>query len=103
MRRRKFLAALGGAAVADSIAAVAHSIAVVAQPPMDSHPQSPAFSLAEVAVALVVAVLALLIVNAYLVEFDGGFVLVKWLEHPLDPSKVGQEEYVFFNEVRSAE
>lgn len=34
---------------------------------------------------------------------DGGFVLVKWLEHPQDPSKVGEEEYVFFNEVRSAE
>jgi hypothetical protein len=33
---------------------------------------------------------------------DGGFVLVKWLEHPQDPSKVGQEEFVFFNEVREA-
>jgi hypothetical protein len=34
---------------------------------------------------------------------DGGFVLVKFQEHPQDPSKVGQEEYVFFNEVREAE
>jgi len=34
---------------------------------------------------------------------DGGFVLVKWLAHTVDPSKVGEEEYVFFNEVRSAE
>ena len=34
---------------------------------------------------------------------DGGFVLVKWLEHTQDPSKAGEEEYVFFNEVRSAE
>ena len=33
---------------------------------------------------------------------DGGFVLVKWQEHPQDPAKVGQEEYVFFNEVRAA-
>jgi hypothetical protein len=33
---------------------------------------------------------------------DGGFVLVKFQEHPQDPSKVGQEEYVFFNEVRAA-
>ena len=33
---------------------------------------------------------------------DGGFVLVKWLEHPQDPTKVGEEEYVFFNEVREA-
>jgi len=33
---------------------------------------------------------------------DGGFVLVKWQTHPADPSKVGQEEYVFFNEVREA-
>ena len=33
---------------------------------------------------------------------DGGFVLVKWLEHPQEPSKVGEEEYVFFNEVREA-
>jgi len=33
---------------------------------------------------------------------DGGWVLVKWQEHPQDPSKVGQEEYVFFNEVREA-
>ena len=34
---------------------------------------------------------------------DGGFMLVKFLEHPVDPSKVGEEEFVFFNEVRSAE
>ena len=34
---------------------------------------------------------------------DGGFVLVKILEHPKDPSRVGQEDYVFFNEVREAE
>jgi hypothetical protein len=34
---------------------------------------------------------------------DGGFILVKFSEHPLDPSKVGQEDYVFFNEVREAE
>jgi hypothetical protein len=33
---------------------------------------------------------------------DGGFVLVKFQKHPQDPSKVGQEEYVFFNEVRAA-
>ena len=32
---------------------------------------------------------------------DGGWVLVKFEEHP-DPSKVGQEEYVMFNEVKSA-
>lgn len=32
---------------------------------------------------------------------DGGFVLAKFSEHP-DPSKVGEEEYVFFNEVREA-
>ena len=34
---------------------------------------------------------------------DGGFVLVKITEHPHDPSKVGEDEYVFFNEVREAE
>ena len=34
---------------------------------------------------------------------DGGFILVKFLEHPHDPSKVGEEDYVFFNEVREAE
>ena len=34
---------------------------------------------------------------------DGGFILVKFLEHPKDPSKVGEEDYVFFNEVREAE
>jgi hypothetical protein len=33
---------------------------------------------------------------------DGNWVLVKFREHP-DSSKVGQEEYVMFNEVRSAE
>ena len=33
---------------------------------------------------------------------DGGFVLVKFEEHPQDPSKAGQEEYVFFNEVKAA-
>jgi hypothetical protein len=34
---------------------------------------------------------------------DGGFILVKFLAHPQDPSKVGEEDYVFFNEVREAE
>jgi hypothetical protein len=34
---------------------------------------------------------------------DGGFILVKFVEHPKDPSKVGEEDYVFFNEVREAE
>jgi hypothetical protein len=34
---------------------------------------------------------------------DGGYILVKFLEHPDDPSKVGEEDYVFFNEVREAE
>jgi hypothetical protein len=34
---------------------------------------------------------------------DGGYILVKILEHPLEPSKVGDEDYVFFNEVREAE
>jgi hypothetical protein len=34
---------------------------------------------------------------------DGGFILVKFLQHPQDPSKVGEEDYVFFNEVREAE
>ncbi|MSQ26890.1 MAG: hypothetical protein EXR51_01960 [Dehalococcoidia bacterium] len=33
---------------------------------------------------------------------DGGWVLIKFQEHPHDPSKVGQEEYVFFNEVQTA-
>lgn len=33
---------------------------------------------------------------------DGGFVLVKFTEHP-DSSQVGEEVYVFFNEVKSAE
>ncbi len=32
---------------------------------------------------------------------DGNWVLVKFGQHP-DPSKVGQEEYVMFNEVKSA-
>ena len=34
---------------------------------------------------------------------NAGFLLVKFLEHPQDPSKVGEEEYVFFNEVSEAE
>jgi hypothetical protein len=34
---------------------------------------------------------------------DGGYILIKFLEHPKDPSKVGEEDYVFFNEVREAE
>ena len=34
---------------------------------------------------------------------DGGYILVKFLTHPQDPSKVGEEDYVFFNEVREAE
>jgi hypothetical protein len=34
---------------------------------------------------------------------DGGWVLVKFQEHPQDPSKVGQEEFVMFNEVKGAE
>jgi hypothetical protein len=34
---------------------------------------------------------------------DGGFILVKFLNHPQNPSKVGQEDYVFFNEVKEAE
>jgi hypothetical protein len=33
---------------------------------------------------------------------DGGFVLVKFSAHP-DSALVGAEEYVFFNEVKSAE
>ena len=33
---------------------------------------------------------------------DGGWVEVKFLEHP-QPSQVGEEVYVFFNEVQSAE
>jgi hypothetical protein len=33
---------------------------------------------------------------------DGAYILVKILEHPQDPSKVGDEDYVFFNEVREA-
>jgi hypothetical protein len=32
---------------------------------------------------------------------DGGYIQVKYLEHP-DPSMVGEEEFVFFNEVKSA-
>ena len=32
---------------------------------------------------------------------DGGWVLVKFRAHP-DASKVGQEEYVMFNEVKGA-
>ena len=34
---------------------------------------------------------------------DGGYILVRFLEHPSDSSKVGEEDYVFFNEVREAE
>ena len=34
---------------------------------------------------------------------DGAYVLLLFLEHPQDPSKVGQEELVFFNEVKEAE
>jgi hypothetical protein len=34
---------------------------------------------------------------------DGGYILIKFLEHAADPSKVGEEDYVFFNEVREAE
>jgi hypothetical protein len=33
---------------------------------------------------------------------DGGWILVKFQEYPQDPSKVGQEEFVMFNEVRAA-
>lgn len=33
---------------------------------------------------------------------DGNWILVKFQEHP-EASKVGQEEYVFFNEVKGAE
>ena len=33
---------------------------------------------------------------------DGGWVLVKFEVHPVDPSKVGLEEYVMFNEVKGA-
>ena len=32
---------------------------------------------------------------------DGGYILVEFSEHP-DASKVGEEVYVFFNEVASA-
>jgi 3-phenylpropionate/cinnamic acid dioxygenase small subunit len=34
---------------------------------------------------------------------DGGFVQVDFLEHPKDASKVGTQDFVFFNEVKSAE
>ena len=34
---------------------------------------------------------------------DGAYVLVRFSEHPHDAAKVGEEEYVFFNEVRAAE
>jgi hypothetical protein len=34
---------------------------------------------------------------------DGGYVLVRFQVYPTNPSKVGEEEYVFFNEVREAE
>jgi hypothetical protein len=33
---------------------------------------------------------------------DGGFVLARFMEHPQDPSKVGEEDYIFFNEVKEA-
>jgi hypothetical protein len=33
---------------------------------------------------------------------DGGFILVRFQEHPHEPSKVGEEDYVFFNEIREA-
>jgi hypothetical protein len=33
---------------------------------------------------------------------DGGFVLVRFSEHPQDPSKVGEEDYIFFNDVKEA-
>jgi hypothetical protein len=33
---------------------------------------------------------------------DGGWLLVRFEQHP-DASKVGQEEFVMFNEVKSAE
>jgi hypothetical protein len=33
---------------------------------------------------------------------DGGFVLARFTEHPQDPSKVGEEDYIFFNEVKEA-
>jgi hypothetical protein len=32
---------------------------------------------------------------------DGSWLLVKWSEHP-EAAKVGEEEYVFFNEVKGA-
>ena len=34
---------------------------------------------------------------------DGAFLLVKIVEHPEDPSHVGQEETVFFMDVRGVE
>lgn len=34
---------------------------------------------------------------------DGAFLVVKILESPEDPSKVGEEEFVFFTEVRGVE
>lgn len=33
---------------------------------------------------------------------DGAWVQITFTEYPGDPSKVGQEEYVFFNEVKTA-
>ena len=33
---------------------------------------------------------------------DGGYIMVKWVEHPNGDAKVGEEELVFFNEVASA-
>lgn len=34
---------------------------------------------------------------------DGAFLLVRYVEHPDDASKVGEEELVFFNEVKEVE
>ena len=33
---------------------------------------------------------------------DGGFVQIEYTEHPDNPSLVGQEEFVFFNQVKEA-
>jgi hypothetical protein len=34
---------------------------------------------------------------------DGGFVQIEYVEHPNNPSMVGQEEFIFFNQVSAAE
>ena len=34
---------------------------------------------------------------------DGGFVQIEYTEHPDNPSLVGTEEYIFFNQVKEAE